>query len=71
MIPDRWVYVLEVRIGRKGKRTKRDHWQPLGAYATRAEADAVAKEIKHRYPHGWRVCGVPAGGTLAQLVPAA
>jgi hypothetical protein len=70
-IPAQWVYVLEVRLGRKGKRTKRDHWHPVGAYLTRAEAEAVAKANDHRYPHGWRVCGVPAGGALAELVPAA
>lgn len=68
---ERNVFLLQVRLGKKTRRTTRDHWQTVGAYLTRAEANAAGKANDHRYPHGWRVYGVPAGGALASLVPAA
>ncbi|AMV24557.1 hypothetical protein VT84_09190 [Gemmata sp. SH-PL17] len=62
------VYLFQVRLQPKGKRTKHDQWTTEGVYRTRAEADAHATGRKHKYPHGYRVCGVPAEGALLELV---
>lgn len=65
---ERVVYILQSRIGRRGKRTKRDHWQTEGAYLTPSEAEAFARAHKHWYFHGWRVSAVPASESLARRI---
>jgi hypothetical protein len=64
----RFVYLLESRIGRRGKRTRRDHWQAEAAFATPGEAEAFARANERLYFHGWRVTRVAAEGPLRQAL---
>lgn len=67
--PDRAVFLLQSRLRERGTRTTKEHWQTEGAYLTRAEAVAFAEAHERWFFYGWRVVGVPAGGTLAALLP--
>ncbi|HEY1186934.1 MAG TPA: hypothetical protein VGE74_04720 [Gemmata sp.] len=67
-VPVRVVFVLEVRLHRKGKRTKREHWEIRGAYLTQTEAEAAARAPGAGALLGWRVSAVPAAGVLAGAV---
>lgn len=68
--PDGAVYLVQSRLCRRDKRTKRDHWQPECAFRTAAEAEAYARANERHYFHGWRVTRVGAEGALAALLAA-
>ena len=40
----------------------------VGVFLSREEADDFGKRTHYRYPHGFRVYGVPAEGELASLI---
>jgi hypothetical protein len=63
-----FVYLVESRIGRRGLRTRRDHWRAEAAYLTLAEAEAAGRASAHRYGRGWRVTRVESRGELARLL---
>jgi hypothetical protein len=60
------VYLLQSRIGKRGKRTKKDHWHTEGAFLTHLEAECAGLEREHLFWNGWRVYGVLAAGKLAK-----
>ena len=44
------------------------HWQTLGVFMSRVEAEEYGRKTDHRYKDGWRVYGVPAEGHLEHLL---
>lgn len=43
-------------------------WRTVEVYLNREEAEARGRQVAHRFPLGWRVYCVPAGGQLRTLL---